>query len=119
MTNIRENHNRANGYFILAVISVGTTFLSVYLTNGINRKKNKDVVAPQQSNKAMMIAMPLIMGFFAIMYNSVFAFYLVVSQIVNVALSPLENMLVNKWEGHEVLKEEQKVEVEYSRKKVK
>ena len=117
MTEIRTQYNRTNGYFLLAIISIGITFLSVYFTNGFKKKKEK--VQSPQTNKAMMFIMPLIMGFFAILYNSVFAFYLVVSQAINVLLSPFENIIVDKWENHQLKKEEQKTEVSYSRKNIK
>lgn len=114
MTQISENYNRTNGYFILAIISIGISYLSLYLSNGKQNKKN-----PQQgqSNKFMMIIFPLIMGIFAIFYNSVFAFYLVVSQAINVGLVPLENLIIKKWEAHDARREELKNVVEYSRKK--
>jgi len=116
MTQIRENYNRTNGYFLLAIISIGITFLSVYLTNGFKKKKEG---VPMQGGKAMMFILPIIMGFFAILYNSVFAFYLVVSQAISVLVSPLENLIVNKWENYELKKEDQKTVVEYSRENIK
>ena len=66
----------------------------------------------------MMIVLPLIMGIFAIFYNSVFAIYMVVSQAISASLAPLENLIVNKWEAHQEKKEEEKKKsvVEYRRK---
>lgn len=114
MTQISDNYNHVNGYFILAIISIGISYLSLYLSNGRQNKKNAQ---QGQSNKVMMIIFPLIMGIFAIFYNSVFAFYLVVSQAINVGLVPLENLIIRKWEAHDARKEELKNVVEYSRKK--
>lgn len=115
MNTIKENYNATNGYFILAVISIGVTYLSLFFANGISKKKQQPQV---KQNKAMNIIMPLIMGVFAIMYNSVFAFYLVVSQAINVLLTPLENIIIDKWEARDMKKEEEKNIVEYSRKKI-
>jgi len=116
MKTIKDKYNTTNGYFILAVISVGITYLSMLFSNGIKKKKTAQPEVKQ--NKAMMIIMPLIMGVFAIMYNSVFAFYLVASQAINVLLTPLENLIIDKWEARDIKKEEEKNAVEYSRKKI-
>lgn len=116
MSSVQENYNSTNGYFILALLSIGVSFLSILFSNGIKKKKNA-AAAPKQG-KAMYIIMPLIMGIFAIMYNSVFAFYLVVSSAINVLLTPLENLIIDKWEAREIKKEEEKNTVEYSRKKI-
>ncbi len=116
MATIKDKYNTTNGYFILAIISVGITYLSMLFSNGIKKKKTGQPEVKQ--NKAMMIIMPLIMGVFAIMYNSVFAFYLVASQAINVLLTPLENLIIDKWEARDMKKEEEKNTVEYSRKKI-
>lgn len=116
MESVKTNYNATNGYFLLALMSIGISFLSIYLSNGIKKKKAQ--VPEVKQNKMMFIIMPLIMGIFALMYNSVFAFYLVVSSAINVLLTPLENLIIDKWEEREMKKEEEKNTVEYSRKKV-
>ena len=61
--------------------------------------------------------MPLIMGVFAVFYNAVFAIYLVVSQAIAAAITPLSNFIVKKWEQHDLKKEEKKAPVvDYRRK---
>lgn len=117
MESVKTNFNTTNGYFILAILSIGVSLLSMLFTNGINKKKNP-AMANQKQNKFMLILMPLIMGIFAIMYNAVFAFYLVVSSAINVLLTPLENLIIDKWEERDIRKEEEKNTVEYSRKKI-
>ncbi len=116
MKSVEAKYNRTNGYFILAVISIAISYLSILWSNGIRKNKNAQPV--QKQSKAMYIIMPAIMGIFAIMYNSVFAFYLVVSSAINVLITPLENLIINKWEEKDIKKEEEKVTVEYSRKKL-
>lgn len=116
MNDISSKYNRTNGYFILAVISIGITYLSMWISNGIKKKKTPEVQG--QNNKVMMIVMPLIMGVFAIFYNSVFAFYLVVSQAISTLIAPLQNYLVDKWEARDIRKEEEKNTVDYSRTKI-
>ena len=115
MNPVRDKYNGTNGYFILAIISIGATFLSILISSGKLGKKKDKQVPQQQGGKAMMFIMPLIMGMFAIFYNSVFAFYLVVSQVISTALTPLETLVIKKWEAKEIKKEEEKAVVEYSR----
>ncbi len=108
---------RVNGYLILAILSIGVSFLSMFLTNLGNKKKGQKA-APQPGGKVMMFVMPLIMGIFAIFYNAVFAIYLVVSQAISAALAPLENLIINKWDAHDEKKQEEKAKsvVSYRRK---
>lgn len=114
MVNLAKSEGRVNGYFILALLSVGVSFLSTYVGALANRKKGQ----PVQSNKSMMLVMPIIMGIFALFYNSVFAIYLVVSQAISTALTPLENLIIDKWEDHDKKKKDEKLKsvVDYRRK---
>lgn len=115
MPSLDKNVGRVNGYLILALLSIGVSFLSIFLGNLINKKKGE---APVKNNKVMMFIMPIIMGIFAIFYNSVFAIYLVVSQAISAALAPLENLIINKWEDHDKKKKDEKLKsvVDYRRK---
>lgn len=114
MVDLRETEGRSNGYFILAIISIGVSFLASWL--GQLSTKKKDIPNPK-SNKIMLIVMPLIMGIFAVFYNAVFAIYLIVSQSIAAAITPLSNFIVKKWEEHDQKKEEKKAPVvDYRRK---
>lgn len=114
MPELEKSAGRVNGYFILAILSVGVSFISVFVGNLANRKKGQ----PVQNNKVMMFVMPIIMGIFALFYNSVFAIYLVVRQAVSAAVTPLENLIINKWEDHDKKKKDEKLKsvVDYRRK---
>lgn len=114
MTDLRKQKGRVNGYFILAIISIGVSALSIWLgQRGTNFKNNPN----RKSNLIMMIVMPSIMGIFAILYNSVFAIYLVVSQAISAAITPLSNLIVKKWEEHDKKKQDAKqTVVDYRRK---
>lgn len=117
MTNLDGQVGRVNGYLILAILSIGISFLSIYLGNLTSKKKGEKAVK-QPGGKVMMIVLPLIMGIFAIFYNSVFAIYLVVGQAINAALAPLENLIINKWDEHDEKKQQEKQNsvVSYRRK---
>lgn len=112
MVEVRQTKGRVNGYFILAIISIGISFLATWL--GQRTQKS----APNSKTKwTMTIIMPLIMGVFAILYNGVFAIYLIVSQAIAAAIAPLSNFIVKKWEEHDKKKEEAKqTVVDYRRK---
>lgn len=113
MTDLSERQGRVNGYFILPILCMATSFLSIWLST---RKKKGQTAQPATGGKFMKILMPIIFGLFALFYNSVFAIYMFVSQLISTLLMPLENLIINKWQKHSEKKEEKKVEVEYSRK---
>lgn len=116
-TNLDAQVGRVNGYLILAILSVGISFLSIFLGNLTGKKKGEKTKQPT-GGKVMMIVLPIIMGIFAIFYNSVFAIYLVVGQAINAALAPLENLIINKWDEHDEKKQQEKQNsvVSYRRK---
>lgn len=65
----------------------------------------------------MMFIMPLIMGIFAALYNSVFAIYLVAGQAISAALVPLNNLIIKAWDKHDEKKKQEKTPVvDYRRK---
>lgn len=103
-----------NGYYILTILAVLSSFLSVYLSNLMMRKKD----APKQKQSiAMYIIMPLIMGIFTFSYTSLFAIYIIVGQLMMIALTPLTTLIVRKWSDHDAKKKEKDVVVvDYRRK---
>lgn len=105
-----------NGYFILVILAVVTSFLSIF----INNKLSKKTTGTQPGGKMMYFIMPLILGIFTLMYTSLFAIYIIVGQIMMIALSPLTNLIVKKWiEASDKRKEKKKqavVDVDYRRK---
>lgn len=104
-----------NGYYILAILAVLTSILSIFLTNLLSRRKGQ---APQKQSWAMYVIMPLIMGLFTFMYTSLFAIYIIIGQLVMIALTPLTTFIVKKWADASDKKEKDKnvVEVDYRRK---
>ncbi len=117
MVNLNDKVGRVNGYLILAVLSIAISMLAIWIGN-LTIKKKGQTVTKAPGSKVMMIVMPLIMGIFAVFYNSVFAIYMVTSQAISVALTPLENLIINKWDSYQEKKEEEKRKsvVEYRRK---
>jgi len=123
MSPISDKFGGANGYFILAIISMGVAFLTSWLTKKLTGNATPNPATstlPGQKNKLGFISlliMPIIMGVFALFYNGLFAIYMIVSQAVAAAITPLSNFINKKWEAHDKKKEEAKqVVVDYRRK---
>ncbi len=114
MKDLKLSKGRVNGYFILPIICILTTFLTMFLTT---RKKKGDTTPAPAGGKVTKILMPIIFGVFALFYNSVFAIYMAVSQIISGLLIPLQNLILDKWNKHDEKKKKEKIEVvDYSRK---
>lgn len=96
-----------NGLMILPILSIGLSFLSMWLSQYLEKKSRKGEPKPeptaqnqqqQATNKMMMIIMPLMMAVFGFMYTGAFAIYMVcnytLSIISTVALRwPVEKMV--------------------------
>lgn len=104
-----------NGYYILTIIAVATSFLSIWLSNKLMKKKDQ---AAQPGGKMMYFIMPIIIGIFTFMYTSLFAIYLIIGQIVMIALTPLTTLIVRKWMEADAKKNKDKnvIDVDYRRK---
>ena len=86
-----------NGFMILPIMSIGLSFLSMFISQRLERKNRKGEVVQQNAqqattNKMMMIMMPLMMAFFGFIYTGAFAIYMV----VNYSLSILSTILM-RW----------------------
>lgn len=91
-THARNTNGSWNGLMILPLMSVGLSFLSMFInqrTENKNRKGEKVEVNSQQamSNKMMLIIMPLMMAVFGFMYTGAFAIYMVVSYALSLVIT--------------------------------
>lgn len=120
MKDLKEERSTANGYFLLPILIVGTSVLSMFLTNLYNKRKNaKKGLPPMKQNAGWAkIVVPVLLGLFALLYNSVFAIYMLTSQIVSTVLLVPQLILVDYFIDKKNKKEEEKtkVTVDYSRK---
>ena len=80
-----------NGLMILPIVSVGLSFLSMWLSQFLeNRNRKKAGVETSQNqqqamtNKIMMIMMPLMMANFGFIYTGAFAIYMVVNYMTSI-----------------------------------
>ncbi len=94
-----------NGLMILPFMSIALSFLSMWISQRMERKsRSGEIVQNQQQtaqNKTMMIMMPLMMAWFGFAYTGSFAIYMVVNYFLSIlstiALrSPVEKMVERK-----------------------
>lgn len=118
MLDLSEAKSRTNGYFILPILCVAASLLSMYITSLYNKYKNKKkgIVQAKTGFKWSQIIIPLIFGIFALFYNSVFAIYMLTGQVVSACLTPLQLLVVDKIIDRKKKKDDDKVVIEYSRK---
>lgn len=110
---VAKSENRGwNGYYILAVLAVGLTFLSQFVSelgNKVERKKkdriNKFYQVEDDKNKAksqpsagsmklLKYILPIIMAIFVITSSAAFGIYIVVSSAASILINLLINYLV-------------------------
>lgn len=94
-----------NGLMILPLMSVALSFLSMWISQRMERKtRSGEVVQNQQQaaqSKTMMIMMPLMMAWFGFMYTGSFAIYMVVNYFLSIfstvgLRAPVEKMVERK-----------------------
>ena len=117
VADLNERDLGVNGYYILVILAVVTSFLSIFINNKLMKKGS----GPQQpGGKAMYFIMPIILGIFTLMYTSLFAIYIIIGQIVMMIFSPITNLIVRKWVDKSGKKQEEKrkavIDVDYRRK---
>lgn len=89
------SYNRANGYLILPVLSVGLSFLMQWLTMRQQKKSGQvnDAMGGGSTMKMMMFMMPVLMGIFSLSYTACFSLYLVVNYLVSLAINLSSSLL--------------------------
>ena len=94
-----------NGLMILPLMSIALSFLSMWISQRMERKtRSGEVVQNQQQaaqSKTMMIMMPLMMAWFGFMYTGSFAIYMVVNYFLSIfstigLRAPVEKMVERK-----------------------
>ena len=100
MASLQSNAG-VNGFFLLSALTGVTAFLYQYLLTKKKKEKenfyskNQEQNPAANSGKAMLIILPIIMVVFTLSYNSIFALYIIASQLVGMATAPLINKLLN------------------------
>lgn len=121
---LNEEKAGVNGYLITAVLAIVTSFLSQYLMQKHTARKNakkaiesgSPAVATAQTNKILLIILPIIMGIITLFYNAVFGLYIIAGQVVSLATFPIIDKLLDIYYDKKDKKLAQKNTVDYSRK---
>ena len=92
------NMSKWNGYFILPILSIATSFLSTTLQQKMQPVQVTGDQAQQKQqrimNKTMTYLMPVVLGIFAIMYSAAFAIYYFVSNFMTMITSISFNLII-------------------------
>ncbi len=99
---VQKSNDRWNGYFILAILAAATSFLSQYVSELMNKSKNKHVNQMMEQNnptggtmKFMKILLPAMMVIFVLTSSSAFGIYIVWSSLISMGLSAVIGAIVN------------------------
>ena len=107
-----DEKNSVNGYFILAVLTAGISFLMQWVTTKTQKAQMElQTVNGQgmQTQKMMMWIMPIMMAVFAFMYTAAFSIYMILSSGISILSTLGINWLVDKKFGKTKKKEEKSV----------
>ena len=92
--------SKANGYFVLIVLSIGLMLLQQFISMRSNKAVNDLSTVDgtgARTNKMMMIMMPIIYGFFAFIYSASFSLYMITNTVYGIVTTLLINKLVDIW----------------------
>ncbi len=117
MDPLREKVGGSNGYYILIILAAGVTFLSVWLSNHMIKKKEKkkepvdegrivsakgerenpsSKPANATAQKVMMFVLPIIMLFITWGYSAAFAIYIVTMSAVGALINYIFSLIFSK-----------------------
>ena len=95
-----------NGYFILPIISIALSIVSVKITKAMQPEmptqtdaSGNPVKTGQGMMKAMNWLMPAMMGVFALFYSSAFCIYMVMNSLITVIFNVVYNVIAKKREA--------------------
>lgn len=112
---LKEEKDQPNGYFILIILSIGLMVLSQLITMLSQKESSKYQSADgsgMRQQKMMMIIMPLIYAVFAFMYSAAFSIYMTMSSVVSIAVTLISNLIIGKVFSK---KEEEELKQKYTR----
>jgi YidC/Oxa1 family membrane protein insertase len=114
-----DNRGGVNGYLITAIVAILTCFSAQYLMQKRTLMKNSNnpqQATTQQTNKVLLIVLPVIMGVFTLFYNAIFGLYIISSQIVSLVTFPIIDKFLDKYYAKKDKKKQQNLKMDYSRK---
>ncbi len=96
---LANEKDEPNGYFILIVLSIGFMLLSQIVAMKSNKTSNKYQTVDGQgatTQKIMLVVMPLIYALFAFQYSAAFSIYMTMSSIVGIIVTLLCNFILGR-----------------------
>lgn len=112
-------YKSCNGYYILAILAVLSTFGSTYLTTLVTKfklkKQGREMVKSPDQNKVLTLILPILMGVFTLLYNAAFGIYIVTGALFGLLTSPITGLIVEAIESKVIKKEQAKITVSYDR----
>ncbi len=113
---LAKQKKQANGYFILIALSIGMMVLSQLLTMKSSKESNQYQTVDGrgvQTQKVMLVVMPLIYAVFAFMYSAAFSIYMTMSSVISLVITLLSNVILDRIFNK---KEEEQTKAQYGRK---
>ncbi len=94
-----------NGYFVLPILSIATSFISTKLMQSQNPQMSTGNPEQDKTQKAtakiLNYMMPLMLGVFAIMYSAAFAIYYFLSNVFTTVVSLIFNLIMKRKDKQE------------------
>lgn len=114
---VETKNSKSNGCYLLIIFAGLVTFVVQFLSQRSLNKSNKNAEAQQQSNKMMLIIMPIIMLIFASTSNALFTLYIITNSIMSAIISKIIDLITkDKFNDKPTIKKiKNKQVVEYSR----
>ena len=114
--NLSAEKEAANGYYILIVISIGSMFLSQLILSKSQKAQNELQTADgrgKQTQKMMMIIMPIMFGIFSFFYSAAFSIYMIASSFYGIVSTLLINLVIDR-KFHAI--EEREIQEKYNKR---
>ncbi len=107
------NNGSWNGLMILPVLSVALSFLSMWISQRMEKRNRKGEQQPlnqqqQMTNRMMMIMMPAMMAVFGFMYTGAFAIYMVFNYTLSIISTIALRLPVEKIVEKSIAKKDEK-----------
>ncbi len=116
VSELTDQTDAPNGYFILIILSIGFMVLSQFLSMRSQKESNKYQTVDgsgARTQKMMLIIMPMIYGVFAFFYSAAFSIYMTMSSVISIIVMLISNFVLGRVFKK---KEEEELKEKYTRR---
>lgn len=116
VSELTDQTDAPNGYFILIIMSIGFMVLSQFLSMRSQKETNKYQTVDgsgARTQKMMLIIMPMIYGVFAFFYSAAFSIYMTMSSVISIIVMLISNFVLGRVFKK---KEEEELKERYTRR---